>query len=117
MKNFRADDDGVLNVLAPVGGVQSGVAIVLGGLLVVPHKDAVEGELVAVRYRGVFELPKVGVDAAEQLDKAYWDGAAVTTAADDGGDPAVPYPVVGVFEKAAVADTTLADVLLIGQLV
>ena len=33
MKNYKSDDDGVLNLVAPAGGVTSGVPVLIGGLL------------------------------------------------------------------------------------
>ncbi|MGB0468567.1 MAG: capsid cement protein [Pontibacterium sp.] len=119
MKNFRTEYDGVLNLVAPAEGVLSGVPVAIGGLLVVPHADAVAGQAFSARCTGVFEMAKASADAPAQLDKAYWDDAnsVVTTSADDGADPAVLHSLVGVFYAPAVGGLLVADVLLTGELI
>jgi len=116
MKNYKSDDDGVLNLVAPAGGVTSGVPVLIGGLLVVPHATAAEGMPFSARYRGEFELAKTAANAPGQLAAAHWnDGASeVTTAADDGGDPATAYPKVGFFTVPAVGGDVTVRVMLTG---
>ena len=49
-KNYRQDDD-IITVTAPEGGVKSGAGVVLGALFGIAGADAAEGELFAARLR------------------------------------------------------------------
>lgn len=92
---------------APTGGVTSGVPLIIGSLFVVPAFDAesdTESEGATV---GVYELPKVSADTAEQFAAAYWDGSAVTTDATDNKK-------IGVFCTAYGNGTDRADIRLDG---
>lgn len=117
MKNYLSEENGVVNFTAPAGGVVGGSPELIGGLLVVPHHDALEGELASGVYRGEFELAKAVVDAPSQFDVAYWNDAVseITTAVDDGGSPATAYKPVGFFTHAAINGDTTARVMLTGQ--
>jgi|GEM_PF-1288252 len=114
MNNFLSEDDGLVNLVAPAGGVTSGVPVLIGGALIVPKSTAAEGELFAAHYRGEHEMAKTAADVAGQLDVAYWNDAAseITTAADDGsgGD----YKKVGFFTKVAAGGDVSAAVMLTG---
>lgn len=116
MKNYRSEENGVINFYAPAGGVMGGVPVVVGDLLLVPHHDAAEGELASGVYRGEFELAKVETDAAGQLVAAYWnaDQVLVTTAADDGGGN--DFKRIGFFSMVAASGDALAQVMLTGEL-
>lgn len=117
MKNYKAAEDGILNLIAPTGGFTGGQPVLIGGLLVVPHHDAAEGDLASALYRGEFELSKTTADSATPLAPAYWNNTTeeITSAADDGGDPLVKHKPVGFFTQAALADNSLAQVMLTGQ--
>lgn len=55
-KNY-VEDGNVLTLIAPAGGVQSGVPAVIGDLVVVPLVDAAAGEPFAGKTGGVWSLP------------------------------------------------------------
>ena len=86
-RNYRQDDD-IITVTAPAGGVQSGAGVVLGALFGVAGADAAEGELFALGVRGVYELP-AATTAIPQGTRVHWDveAAMVTTIADAGTQP------------------------------
>lgn len=86
-KNYRQDDD-IITVTAPAGGVQSGAGLVLGALFGIAGADAAEGELFAFGVRGVFELPAVST-TIPQGTRVHWDVDAemVTSIADAGTKP------------------------------
>jgi predicted RecA/RadA family phage recombinase len=81
-KNYRQDDD-IITVTAPEGGVKSGAGVVLGALFGIAGADAAEGELFAFGVRGVFELPAVAT-TIPQGTRVHWDAdaAMVTSIAD-----------------------------------
>lgn len=86
-RNYRQDDD-IITVTAPAGGVQSGAGVVLGALFGVAGADAAEGELFALGVRGVYELP-AATTAIAQGTRVHWDAdaAMVTPIADAGTQP------------------------------
>lgn len=104
MKNSRSEGD-VLTLVAPSGGVVSGVPVLIGGLLVVPQASAAVGELFAGEVRGVLELSKVSAQAWSQLVKLYWDDTAKLVTTVTGSNT-----VIGV--AAAVADNPSATGLV-----
>jgi predicted RecA/RadA family phage recombinase len=78
MKNFVQNGHN-LDFIAPAGGVVSGVAIVIGALIVVPATTAAEGMPFAGWIEGVYNLP-AAVHASTQAwttgQLLYWDDAA-----------------------------------------
>lgn len=110
-KNFRAQGQN-LTVLA-TATVASGSFQVVEGVFGVALTDAVAGEEYTLRTGGVFDgLPKASADEPAQFAPAYWNGTAMTTAADDGGSPATDYLKVGVFAQAAADGDTTCEVRL-----
>jgi predicted RecA/RadA family phage recombinase len=65
----------VLTLTAPLGGVVTGRAYVVGGLLVVAHVTAAAGALFSGSTAGVFSLPKVEAQAWAEGACVYWDAA------------------------------------------
>lgn len=65
-----------LDLTAPVGGVTSGLPVLIGSLLVVPVTDADAGELFAGETTGVFSVVKPGSQAWAEGEKVYWDDTA-----------------------------------------
>jgi predicted RecA/RadA family phage recombinase len=66
-----------LTLTAPAGGVVSGNAYLIGGLLVVAIISADAGEQFTAYSEGVCELPKEDSAAAfDEGDVAYWDDTA-----------------------------------------
>jgi predicted RecA/RadA family phage recombinase len=85
MKNFIEAGD-TLTVPAPSGGVVSGGVVIIGSLIGIAGSTADASVNVAVKTRGVFELPKVSAQAWTVGAPIYWDagaGNATTTATDN----------------------------------
>lgn len=61
-----------ITVPAPVGGVVSGQAFLVGGLLVVAGVTAAAGVLIDAAADGVFSLPKAAGAINQGVD-LYWD--------------------------------------------
>ena len=81
MKNFIQMGEG-LDLTAPTGGVVSGGAYLIGGLLAIAIIDAADGEIFSAQTIGVFSLPKASEDITEG-SVLYWDntnGNLTTTA-------------------------------------
>lgn len=110
-KNFRAQGQNM--TVVATGAVTSGSFQVVGDMFGVALTDAVVGEEYALRTGGVFDdLPKASAAEPGQGDAAYWTGTEMTTAADDGGDPATAYLKVGVFAQPAANGDTNCEVRL-----
>lgn len=75
MKNFVQPGE-TLDLTAPVGGVVSGTAYLIGALFVVAQHSAAAGETFAARTEGVYTLPKKGTDVVAEGVALYWDNAA-----------------------------------------
>jgi predicted RecA/RadA family phage recombinase len=75
MKNFIQEGD-TLTVPAPTGGAVSGSPVIIGSLIGIAGSSAAESDPVAVKTKGVFELPKVSALAIGIGDPVYWDGTA-----------------------------------------
>lgn len=104
MKNYVQPGD-VLTVVAPGGGVTSGVGFFLGDLFVVPTTDASSGENVECLTTGVVELAKATGTGFTAGDSALFDVSAdqVDGAASDAADRSCGIVV----EDAASGDTTV----------
>jgi predicted RecA/RadA family phage recombinase len=73
MKNYQQSGN-ILDLTAPVGGVVSGNAYLIGGLLAVANADADAGDIFAGTVEGVVELPKESTTAAfTEGERVYWD--------------------------------------------
>ncbi len=74
----------------------SGVPFLLGTRLAVPLTNGAIGETIAVKVKGVFNLPKVKANACAQGDLLYWDNTAkkLTTAAAAGANAVAGYAAV-----------------------
>ncbi|MGF7163263.1 putative RecA/RadA family phage recombinase [Rhodoligotrophos appendicifer] len=83
-KNFVQPGD-TLTLTAPSGGVVSGVAYLIGSLLVVAQVSKAQGLPFAGKPRGVWVLPKTSAQAWTEGVKVYWDNTnkVVTTTATD----------------------------------
>lgn len=81
MKNYIQPGD-ILDLTVPEGGLASGQGVLVGALFGVATTSGQEGDRVAVSVSGVFELPKVQGSALAEGAKAYWNGAAITGAAN-----------------------------------
>lgn len=75
-QNFIAPGE-VLDIVAPVGGITTGVPILIGGIVGVALNSAAQGATAQVQTVGAFRsLPKVAGTAWAVGDKLYWDNAA-----------------------------------------
>jgi predicted RecA/RadA family phage recombinase len=79
MKNFQGPGD-VMTLIAPAGGVTSGVAVLVGALVVVPVNDAAAGAAFQARTDdGVFVNQKKAAGAAWTAGQVlYFDSADST---------------------------------------
>lgn len=75
MKNYVQNGD-TLALTAPVGGVVSGTAYLIGAIVVVAIHSAAAGATFQGRVEGVFNLPKATGAAWTEGAKLYWDNAA-----------------------------------------
>ncbi len=97
----------ILSLIAPSGGVVSGVAVQIGDKLVIPVTTAAEGELVACALEEIFRLPKTTGQAYAQLKRVYWDNSGHKLTSVAAGNM-----FAGITIKAAASDDAFAEVLL-----
>ncbi len=81
MKNYIQKGD-VLDVVAPTGGVTSGQAFMIGNIALVATTTADEGETLAAKRVGVYELAVIGeIDSGNEAvaygDSIYLDNGAL----------------------------------------
>lgn len=106
MKNFVQGPDS-FDFTAPVGGVVSGTALLIGKLLVVPVTSADAGDKFTGSIEGIFTLPATSADTPSAGALAYWDatpGEVTTTASGN--------VLCGYFMEAKSAGVTEAKVKL-----
>jgi len=98
-----------LTLTAPSGGVISGNAYLIGGLLVIASITAVEDDEFTCSTVGVWTLPKTTGEVWTELQKLYWNDSTkkLTTTATDGA-------LVGVATAAALTGDTTGPVRLNG---
>lgn len=103
-KNFVQDGD-VLTLIAPAGGVTSGVPAEVGDLVVVPLETAAVGEEFSAKVGGVWNLP-AAAGLAQGIKVSLKDGELVDAATAD----SVPF---GYITEETVAG--FASALLVQQ--
>ena len=109
MSQSQVQNGKMIDFAAPVGGAVSGVAFLVGGMLVVPQTSAAAGEMVACSTEGVHEVAKEATAIFAAGDVAYWDDSAEKldeTASGSFGNCTVT--------EAAAASTTSVRVKLHG---
>lgn len=108
MKN-HVQEGNTLTLVAPTGGVVSGMIYKISAIIAVANFTAAVGEDFEGDIIGVFELPKVSADTPSQGAKAYLlaDGTAITTVS-------TANTLVGVFTEARLNGDLLADIRLNG---
>ena len=89
-------------IIAPVGGVVSGQALLVGAKVCVAFDNAIAGATVVVCTEGVFELPKAS-GAIAQGAKVYWDDTAKNMTATVGSNTLCGYA----FAAALTGDLTI----------
>jgi predicted RecA/RadA family phage recombinase len=112
MKNYISPGK-ALTLTAPSGGVVSGTAYLIGGLLVVATVTAAEGALFAALSCGVVDLPKAAEDAFTEGEKVYWDNSAKKITDTSGGNTLIGVALAPVSAVVALATSALAADLLI----
>lgn len=109
MINFLKHGDEFPYTNGTNAGIKSGDVVKIGDVIGVALTDILAGSTGTVQVAGVFELPKTTSQAWTQGQRLYWNPTAskFTTAADDGGSPAVAFVHAGwAYFDAAGADTT-----------
>lgn len=102
-KNFVQDGD-VLTLIAPAGGVVSGVPVAIGQLVVVPITDAAAGEQFGGKTNGVWSVAvEAGLLAGAAVGILAGDIVAAATAS------AIPCGKLVTDEAAGVADWMLIN--------
>lgn len=81
--------------------IKSGDVVVMTDTVGVALVDGANGDTIAVRVEGVFELPKAADAAIEQGQVVYWDGTAIAGVEGEGNTYAGR-----AYVAAAAADTT-----------
>jgi len=101
MKNFVQPGE-TLTLTAPYS-VASGAGCKIGSIFGVAQGAAANGATVDLLTVGVVDLAKVSANTFAVGAAVYWDDAAklATSAADDGEDPPVAHPKIGVAVAAA----------------
>ena len=94
---------------APAGGVTSGIAVLIGTLLVVPLITVAAGLPFSAATRGVWSLPKAVTMAFTEGQALYWDNAAKVVTSVVAGNTPVGFCVT--LGGNQIADAT-ASVLL-----
>ncbi|HEX7127294.1 MAG TPA: DUF2190 family protein [Thermodesulfobacteriota bacterium] len=106
--NYRGEGD-VLPLTAPIGGVTSGSAYLISGLLVVAMDTAGQGQPFSGKTTGLFVLPKATGEAWTQCQKLYWDDTNKRLTTTASGNT-----LVGVAAKPAGSTDTVGEVRLDG---
>ena len=68
------------------------------------------GDVIEVAHHGVWEVAKAAGVAVTQGQKLYFVNGTLTTAADDAGTPATPYPFAGYAWESALAGASTVTV-------
>lgn len=102
---------GPLTMVAPSGGVVSGVPVVIEAVLVVPVTSTDEGQRFAAHRTGEYTLSKVVADTPAAWAKAYYKTDTGEFTATASGNK-----LAGVFAAAGVSGSESASVMLTGEL-
>lgn len=113
MKNFV--QDGKVLVIEAADTVASGDFVKSGEIFGFAQGDAVVGQSVALVTEGVFETDVAAAADVNAGDPIYFGGdvspmIGLTTAADDGMEPAAPFVKIGFATEAATALAGVATV-------
>jgi predicted RecA/RadA family phage recombinase len=108
MSQTQRNDGRIIPMVAPGGGVTTGVPVKIGtGLFGVPVDTAAAGARFGLQVSGVHALPKTaGASAYAAGDPCYWDGTVITKTATDS--------LIGRCETAALIGDTTVRVLING---
>lgn len=128
MKNFVQPGE-TLDLIAPSGGVTSGLGYLIGALFVVAAVTAAEGEDFAGARTGVFDLDATthaSTQAFAAGDPVYWNDTTKKVTATATGNQMIGFAVeakvstaavarVLLVQRRSVAGTTIADVPTAGS--
>lgn len=89
--------------------IEANTVITFGSRIGVAGTDVLPGEVGSLHVEGVFEIKKTDAGAIEMGTTVYFDGAGITTAANNGG---TAYPQAGYAAQAAAA----ADIVVLVKL-
>lgn len=104
--NYIAPDDPI-TVPAPVGGVVSGAAYLIGALFGIAGNVAAEGVGFPLHRRGVWSLPKAAGVNWTVGAKLYWDNTAKAVT-----NVATSNTLIGTARNAAANGDAAAEVIL-----
>lgn len=106
MRNYKQPGC-ALDYVAPAGGVVSGVALLIGAILVIPAVTAAAGLAFSGFIEGVYDLPCATGTAWAMHDVLYWDtaNARVTTTAN--GNTKIGFAAAPKVAGAAVGSVKL----------
>jgi predicted RecA/RadA family phage recombinase len=109
MKNFVQPGDRV-TLTAPVGGVVSGTAYLIGNLFGVATSSGAAGAAVNFQTIGVVTLPKNNTQAMTEGAAVYWDDSAKNVTTTVGSNKKIGQAVSlgGVLAAATAVDVYLA---------
>ena len=108
MKNYTGSGN-KLTLTAPAGGVTTGVALLIGSLLVVAESTAAAGATFVGVTTGEFTYAKVSAQAWAEGAKVYWDDTAKNFTTTATGNT-----LVGVAAAAAANPSSTGSVRLDG---
>ena len=108
MKNFLQDGT-IVPMTAPAGGVVSGTAYLIGGVVIAAMQDAAAGATFPALVDGCVSLPKAAALAIAEGALCYWDNTnKVVTSVATGNT------LIGLYTEAKAVDATVAVVRLNG---
>ena len=107
MKNYISEGE-VITITAGAT-ITSGSGVLVGSMVGVAVKDAVSGDKLAVKLKGVYELPKTSPDNIAVGAAVYWNNTAKEITSTSAGNT-----LAGNAMEAAGAATTKILVKLLG---
>lgn len=128
MRNFVQPGES-LDLIAPSGGVVSGLGYLIGGFFVVAAATVAEGETFSGARTGVFDLAATthaSTQAFAAGDRVFWNDTTKKVTATATGNQAIGFAVeakvstadvarVLLVQRQSVAGTTIADVPTAGS--
>ena len=108
MNNYKQPGD-TLELIAPTGGVFSGLGYKLGSIFCVAHADALVGEAFTGQMTGVIEMVKDAGTAWTEGLLLYWDETAENVTPVAEGNILIGAAPVAVGSAAVLGDVRLDD--------
>lgn len=98
----------VVTVTAPVGGMKSGDAVLVGSLFGVAAFDAAEGADVEINTTGVYDVAKVSAQAWTVGAPIYWDVAAKLATTNAAGNTLIGVALAVAANPSAIGRVRLS---------